>query len=314
MFTTERFQYYRLLITGVGSQFQNTSKNNTTFSTIHTWHTSPGKWEHYTIKHRNNMIAFFRNHQLILTVPEINVSKQMIQFSKLPAGWTIRDLRYKTVTPRLFSDDFMRTDVMNRNLLISDGWDVDPIWHVAWYKYDEPGRENHDPETGLPLCNPWTLSLFPYSGNTTNAFWMIYTGCGPSFIVTNPHYVNPSWDSYYVETAAKTGQSGAIGVIAAYQDNRNYLLFRWRQRNAKSKDCAALIAIIEGNPHTLATSSQGCLPDQWYKLRINLGWRRVQALVDGKLFLEAENPGMAEGRIGLFAEGTTEKERAARAR
>ncbi len=48
---------------------------------------------------------------------------------------------------------------------------------------------------------------------------------------------------------------------------------------------------------------------QWYQLRINLGWKQVQALIDGQVVLEANNPGTIEGRVGLYANGADKPSR-----
>ncbi|HOF88916.1 MAG TPA: hypothetical protein PLZ36_12570, partial [Armatimonadota bacterium] len=98
--------------------------------------------------------------------------------------------------------------------------------------------------------------------------------------------------------------------IAGYQDNRNYLLFRWQSSQGNiAGPRAELIAMIDGTPRTLASAPRGFAPTQWYRLRMNLGWEKAQVLVDGTLLLEAPNPGAVEGRIGLYANGVLNPKR-----
>ncbi|HEY3379861.1 MAG TPA: hypothetical protein VGL77_20495, partial [Armatimonadota bacterium] len=120
-----------------------------------------------------------------------------------------------------------------------------------------------------------------------------------------------TWDRYFVEAAMKPEYGSAIGLLAAYQDNRNYLLFRWQAKDfaAPAAPCMELIAMMDGMPRVLATAPCGFDPEQWYRLRINLTWTRVQALVDDAVVLEADNPGPVEGLVGLYADGAASPHR-----
>ena len=85
---------------------------------------------------------------------------------------------------------------------------------------------------------------------------------------------------------------------------RRILLFRWRQQDETSDDLpgAELLAVIDGKERRLAADAHGFVPAQWYTLRLNVGWRSVQALIDGQVVLTARNPGAIEGRVLLFAQ------------
>ena len=164
----------------------------------------------------------------------------------------------------------------------------DPIWQVA-------GKKN------AGQANPWQTNITPYANTTANAFWMLYRGVGPSWVVANPTLLYPTWDHYYAQAAVRTKARSAVGMLVAYQDCHNYLLFRWTARDA-AQPGAMLIAMVNRQPTMLATSPRGCDPGQWYTLRVNLGWRQVQVLVDGQELLTAGNPGPVEGRVGLYAD------------
>jgi len=256
----------------------------------------------FSLKRRPETLAVVLNHRLIFAVPAVSHSSEHLIVRTVPTGWHLNPIRYRVVAPHRFGDDFMRPGTLERYLAAAGRWVDDPEWSVAWYDHQP------DPTAHCQQMNPWLLSLFPNTQTTANAFWMLYTGAGPSWIVANPTLVFPSWDRYFVEAAAKTDAAGGeIGLIAAYQDPRNYLLFRWRQHDSQPLTAprAELIAVIDGMPTQLAASNVVAAPEQWYTLRVNLGWHQVQALVDGTVLLQAANPGLIEGRIGLFACGMT---------
>ncbi|MHB9132109.1 MAG: LamG domain-containing protein [Armatimonadota bacterium] len=265
---------------------------------------------HITLKRRPGTIAVLINHRLVLAAAHA-LAAESITFPTVPPGIVIADARYSAVTPPRFGDDFMRPEALERLLLSQLHWVEDDIWKVAYYQKDEPGKHPQDAATGEALTNPWQLSIFPVVTTTTNGFWLFYTGSGPSWVVANPSLAYPSWDRYYVQAAVKPEFQSEVGVIAAYQDNRNYLLFRWKQREQQPGGIprAELIAMIDGTPQVLASAPRGFDPGQWYTLRINLGWQRVQAVVDGEVLLDAVNSGPGEGRVGLYANGVDTPQR-----
>lgn len=247
----------------------------------------------FALKRRPDTLAVLLDHRLVFAIPAPSHGRERLLFHGAPSGWRLARLRYRAISPHRFGDDFMRSDALERYLTAGEKWVDDPCWSVAWC---------HQARGDGP--NPWQISLFPNSKTTANAFWMVYSGTGTSALLANPTLVFPSWDRYYVQAAAKTNAAnGEIGLLAAYQDARNYLLFRWRQRESapRSAPRAELIAVIDGVPTRLASCRRAADPEQWYTLRINLGWRKVQALVDGVVLLQADNPGPIEGRVGLYA-------------
>ncbi|MHB9023738.1 MAG: hypothetical protein ACYC7E_06110 [Armatimonadota bacterium] len=255
----------------------------------------------FTLKRRPDTIALLRDHRLLFAAPAPSLAGERLAVGPVPAGITLDEIRYHKIGRLLFGDDFMRPEVL-RNLSIDIlKWVEDPTWEVAYYTIDSPGLHISEPQH-RELRNPWRLSFFPSVQTTANGFWYLYTGAGPSWAVANPMMVYPSADRYFAQAAVKTEYDSEVGLIAAYQDNRNYLLFRWRQR--ESSPGAELIAVTNGTRTVLATGPQGFAPGQWYTLRLNLGWRRIQALVDGRVLLQAETSGCIEGRIGLYANGS----------
>ena len=210
-------------------------------------------------------------------------------------------MEYSRTAPAYLGDDFMRqpaTDARGRLLY------EDTIWNVEVQGKPNPA-ERIDPNTGK-LPDPWRLSTFPVVAASANGFWLIYTGIGPSWVVANDTMSYSSWDRYSFQAAVQPEYDSVVGLIAAYQDQKNYLLFRWHSRDYQPKNNAGraeLLAIIDGKEQILASSQRGYDPGQWFRLRLNLGWQRVEALVDGEILLTATNPGNVQGRVGFYADG-----------
>ncbi|HEY3379426.1 MAG TPA: hypothetical protein VGL77_18260 [Armatimonadota bacterium] len=257
-----------------------------------------------TFKRRAQTMALLVDHRLVCCAPAPSMPKERLTFRALPAGLQVSDARYLGVEPHYFGDDFMRPEAPHSTT--EQPWVEDQSWRVAYYQKDNPAGSLRDAKTGKTLANPWQLSIFYNTKTSTNGFWMLYTGTGPSWIVSNPTMVTPSWDRYFVEAAVRPEYGSVIGLIAAYQDNRNYLLFRWKPRDYLDKETgphAELLAVVDGKERLLASDTRAFDPGQWYQLRLNVSWQRLEVLVDGVTLLAAANSGPVEGRIGLYANG-----------
>lgn len=269
-----------------------------------------GKHYTLTVKRRPDTVAILANHRLVLCAPAPLLEQGTLEFRQVPAGMTITSARYRAIGRIALGDDFMRPEALKNQLVNPSGWVEDDTWKVAYYRKDNPGTDPKDPKTGTPLITPWQLSIYNAS-TSSNSFWFRYSGVGPSWVVANPTMSFPSWDQYFVEAAVRTEYDSEVGLIAAYQDNKNYLLFRWKQREyvPSGAPLAELIAMIDGEPRVLASSLHGYDPAQWYSMRVNLGWKQVQVLIDGTVLLEARNTGSIEGRVGLYANGAASPRR-----
>ena len=76
-----------------------------------------------------------------------------------------------------------------------------------------------------------------------------------------------------MQAAVKPEFESAVGLLAAYQDEDNYLLFCWHPQTQATETRAELLAMIDGKMQILASGSQGFSPAQWYQLRLNVGWQ-----------------------------------------
>lgn len=268
-----------------------------------------GKTYTFTLKRRAGMVALLCDHRVILVAPMPEAARGTLAFGTPPAGVTLSGISYQRVEPCRFGDDFMRPEVADDSQI---SWVSDPVWRVAYYQRDYPEQYLEQHKTDTPQYNPWQLTLYPgVEATTTNGFWLLYTGTGPSWVVPDRLQMSADADRYYVQAAVYPDYDSAVGLIAAYQDNRNYLLFRWRPIDHETEHAvrAELLAVVDGVSTVLATSPHGFDPAQWYTLRLNLSWQRIQACIDGETIFDVPNPGPAEGRIGLYADGAAHPRR-----
>jgi hypothetical protein len=255
-----------------------------------------------TLKRRPDKVALLFDHRLVLCAPAPVLGGAKTTFGAV-SNAQVANARYRNVDRQAFGDDFMRPlDAIAANN--AAGWNEDSTWRVAYYTRDWPG-EAKDPKLA-GVRNPWLLTIFNTLKTSTNGFWLMYHGVGPSWVITDPKKVYPTWDSYYVQTSVRPEYDSTVGLIAGYQDNKNYLIFRWKGRDytttGATRPHAELVAMINGTPRVLGTATRGFDPTQWYTLRLNLDWQHVQVLIDGDVLIDAANPGMVEGRVGLYAD------------
>ena len=263
------------------------------------------------IKRRPDTMAVLFEHRLLFAVPVSSFAGEKVAFTQVPDSVTIVGARYQRISAPLLGDDFMRPGAVSGVKVGSTDWLEDQSWVVQYYQVDNPGANPPKDAKGIPVMNPWRLSLFPMTENSANGFWYLYTGVGPSWTVGNEKMSYPFWDKYYISVAVKSDFDSTVGVIAAYQNNKNYLLFRWKQREYDTNlgHRAQLVAIIDGKETIIGEADRGFDPGQWFNIRINLGWRQAQVLVDGKLLIQGVNPGNIEGRAGMYADGVAKPRR-----
>jgi len=294
---------YRLSITPTAWRWESLRRPQRTAPAGGALALQPGQIYTLTVKRRPGEIALLVNQRLVGTAAAPAAPSGRLAMAAPPAWAHIEEVRYIPVGARQFGDDFMRPEVRERFLQHPDPWFEDTTWQVAHYRKAWPGDDPRDPASGQEMTIPWQLGVMLNTRVTPNGFWYLYTGVGPSWVVANAREVPPAWDRYFVEAAIKPEYNSGVGLIAAYQSNQQYLLFRWEQEAAAAGPRAALYAIIDGHPQLLATARAGFTPRQWYTVRLCVDWRTVQVWIDGTPLLETPNPGLIAGRVGLFADG-----------
>ncbi|HEY3418502.1 MAG TPA: hypothetical protein VGM23_16625, partial [Armatimonadota bacterium] len=148
-----------------------------------------GKRAVFSLKRRRDTVALLLDHRLLLAAPLPSPSRGTVRFSAVPPGCALEEVRYIPGSPPRFGDDFMRPEALARMLAGLNSWLEDDVWTVAHYRQDWPGRT----AAAAGGTNPWLLSLFPVAETTTNGFWFMYTGVGPSWVISNPLLARATW-------------------------------------------------------------------------------------------------------------------------
>ena len=85
-----------------------------------------------------------------------------------------------------------------------------------------------------------------------------------------------------------------VGVMARYDDSRNYVYMSLRRSNT-----VTLRKVENGSIVQLGSAVLTVRPNTWYTLRLEAVGSRVRAYVNGRLVLEATDPQPEIGRVGL---------------
>jgi len=175
-----------------------------------------------------------------------------------------------------FADDFMITDVKS----------------AQW-------RGNGNAERG-----DFAVKSLRHPLLSANAF--SYMGAG-----SNIHSVTGQswWDRYSYEASVRGPVGATIGLVFAYQNDKNYGLFRWSARRLAADGTTVaepgkreLLRVNGGVEAVLAASPGGYIPDQWYAARVLVTYSKVNVSVDGYTLMEVSDPYLAAGAAGVWCD------------
>ncbi|KPJ64780.1 hypothetical protein AMK68_00590 [candidate division KD3-62 bacterium DG_56] len=235
---------------------------------------APGKSATFALKRRRLEISLLWNQQTVLRAADAAPRTGAISYELTGKGIKIDRIRYQPVEPIYHCDDFSR--VSER---IGD--------------WDRP-------------AGSWWLSTSRNLDRSANGFWYATSSEGGEHSTAITGY--PFWDRYSFEAAVHPGRdTQAVGLYAYYCDPDNHLLFRWTGNDPADGGRRELIETVAGRPTVIASEPGGFVrsPYQWYALRLNVGDRQVQALIDGVVVLTGPIR-LGQGRVGLHAEQTTQ--------
>jgi len=138
---------------------------------------------------------------------------------------------------------------------------------------------------------------------SANAF--MYMGVGREVLSVTGE---PWWDNYRFEVSVRGPETGRLGVVFAYQDEKNYGLFRWTARTVRQDGSPLddglreMVRVRDGQEEVLSSTKGGYLPDQWYRLEALVSHARVRIIVDGHPKIEIVEPRLACGGVGLWCD------------
>jgi hypothetical protein len=113
------------------------------------------------------------------------------------------------------------------------------------------------------------------------------------------------WDDYRVSAAVRPGAGSTVGLVAFWQDAKNYVVFRWLPEggpSARGRE-KQLWRIWRGQPSLLASAPGGYRAGQWYRLSLSAGGGQVAAGVDGAPVLGKSTDLFGQGKAGLYCSG-----------
>lgn len=174
-----------------------------------------------------------------------------------------------------FADDFMITEGKG----------------AQWRGNGAPGKGDFKVES---LRHPLlSANAFNYMGAGT----AIYSVAG-----------QPWWDRYSYEVSLRGPGTGSIGLIFAFQDERNYGLFRWSARKLDDNGAVTevgkreIVRVRGGTEEVVARADGGYLMDQWYAAQVRVTYSRVTVTMDGHVVLEASDPCLTAGQVGVWCD------------
>jgi outer membrane protein assembly factor BamB len=178
-----------------------------------------------------------------------------------------------------FSDDFMRTAGSAGDWRPKHGeWTVTGV-----------SEENVDDPNKRPRPD---FSANPFAYRANNVKTQALATVGEWF-----------WDSYRYEASVRPsavdGPDPAVGLVACWHDDANYLAFEWHRGGGGERQ---LVAVRDGRRNLLASADGAWTEDQWYRLGLQLLDGRVTATIDGQDVLTATTDAAGGGPVGLWAQ------------
>ena len=225
------------------------------------------------IARHSSHIGLFQAGRLILSAFDDRLIRGSAGYRMLAAGPAI-SLKVEAREDIHFADDFMIVD-----------------------KKAAQWRGNGDAKKGdflvKSLKNPLlSANAFSYLGVGKN----IYSVVG-----------EPWWDQYRYESALRGPVDGKIGLVFAFQDEKNYGLFRWTAKKVNGADVAdpgkrELVRVKDGKEEVLQQWPGGYFPDQWYTAVVRMTYSRISVAIDGHPLMEISDPSLTSGAAGVWCD------------
>jgi len=178
---------------------------------------------------------------------------------------------FQPVEPVQFADDFMRSAT------------VPGLW---------------EPATGN-----WKLNTAGDVNLGANPFSYVAQG-KPAMTVAGRWF----WNDYTASVSVKPAGDGAVGLIAYWQDDKNYLVCKWYAENGPGarNTKKQLWRVVRGQATLIAAAPGGYRPQQWYRLSVSAGNGLIKMMVDGESVLEKRTDLFGQGKTGLFADAAAD--------
>ena len=260
--------HYYLSITRNAAQFFKVDgKNTEKLGTPATFDLPANGEARITLQRRAWRMSLIWNGQVIAEAFDDEFTEGRLGFAMLQATVNLTEPRYQPTEDAEFADDFMRTQD-------ATGGEWEPL--LGRWNYSGLQGSRADPNRSP---NPFT-----YRGLTDESEQALSVA-GRWF-----------WDSYSVSASVKPEMAHAVGLCAYVQDGRNYLAFKWTNRDKK------LVRVVNGQQSVLTTAPGGFMPRQWYRLELRVSGGHVIGMIDGLEVLSARDVAFGQGKVGLLVE------------
>jgi len=147
-----------------------------------------------------------------------------------------------------------------------------------------------------PLAGTWRLEGLASASLSANAFsYRGQAADGEPAISVRGHWF---WHDYVASAACRPLGDGAFGLAVYLRERGSYHLLRWNTHGR-----IELVRVRNGKPTTLAGRELPVVKGRWYHLGVRAVGRRLWGLVDGHPVVEATDPWLVSGAMGLYCEG-----------
>ncbi len=147
----------------------------------------------------------------------------------------------------------------------------------------------------------WKINAAANPIRVANAF--TYSGKGDAAISLAGRWF---WNDYTVSSAVRPMENGEVGLVVYYQDDKNYLLFKWLGGVAKGRfrgNEKQLWRVWNGQAALIASAPGGYRAKQWYRIAAGVENDVFTALIDDQIVLQTKTNLFGQGRAGLYENG-----------
>ncbi|MCZ7649315.1 MAG: hypothetical protein M5U26_29340 [Planctomycetota bacterium] len=116
------------------------------------------------------------------------------------------------------------------------------------------------------------------------------------------------WSNYRFQASLRGPEHARLGLVFAYQDERNYGLFRWTARPVQADGTPTgpgqreLVRVRDGKEEVLQSQPGGYLPNQFYAADLLVTHARLAVSIDGHPLMEVHDPWLASGSVGFWCD------------
>ena len=171
----------------------------------------------------------------------------------------------------------------------------------VYFADDFMRMNNSDAHSWESAHGEWKINAAANPIRVANAF--TYSGTGDAAISLAGRWF---WNDYTVSSAVRPLENGEVGLVVYYQDDKNYLLFKWLGGIANGRfrgQEKQLWRVWNGQAALIASAPGGYRAKQWYRLSAGVENDVFTASIDDQTVLQSKTNLFGQGRAGLYENG-----------